>query len=95
MPVGSKVEKDARMDFRLRPDLKHRIEKAARISGRTVTDFAVAALIATADEVLERSRIVELSDRDRDLFLSILDKKAEPNKQLLRAARTHQKLIVE
>lgn len=88
-------EKDARMDFRLRPDLKDRIEKAASVSGKSVTDFAVSTLVETADDILERYHVAELSNRDRDLFLSILDQDAGPNEKLLRAAKTHEKLIVK
>lgn len=88
-------EKDARMDFRLRPDLKDRIEKAASISGKSVTDFAVSILVESADEILERYHVAELTNRDRDLFLSILDQEAMPNEKLLRAAKTHKKLIVK
>lgn len=88
-------EKDARLDFRIRPDLKDRIEKAANVSGRTVTDFAVSTLVDMADEVLERHNVAQLSNRDRDVFLRILDRDATPNAKLLRAGKTHKKLIVE
>ena len=95
MPTEMNREKDARMDFRLRPDLKERIEKAASVSGKSVTDFAVATLLETADEILERYHVAQLSNRDRDLFLAILDQDSKPNKKLLRAAKTHTKLIVK
>lgn len=88
-------EKDARMDFRLRPDLKDRIEKAASVSGKSVTDFAVSTLVETADDILERYHVAELSNRDRDMFLSILDQEAKPNEKLLRAAKTYEKLIIK
>jgi uncharacterized protein (DUF1778 family) len=88
-------EKEARLNFRLRSDIKDRIEKAASISGKSITDFAVAALVDTADAVLERHNSANLSDRDRDLFLAILDKKERVNKHLARAAKTHKKLIVK
>lgn len=88
-------EKDARMDFRLRPDLKDRIEKAASVSGKSVTDFAVSTLVETADDILERYHVAELSNRDRDMFLSILDQEVKPNEKLLRAAKTHEKLIIK
>jgi uncharacterized protein (DUF1778 family) len=91
-PAG---EKDARLNFRIRPDIKDRIEKAASISGKSVTDFAVAALSESADEVLEHFHVTELSNRDRDVFLAILDQKSKPNKQLKRAAKTHKRLILK
>lgn len=89
------IEKDARLNIRIRPDIKDRIEKAANISGKTLTDFAISALSETADQVLERHHVTELSDRDRDIFLRVLDQKSKPNALLIRAAKTHKKLIVE
>lgn len=89
------IEKDARLNIRIRPDIKDRIEKAASISGKSMTDFAVSALSETADEVLERYQVTELSNRDRDIFLSILDQKSEPNEFLRRAVKTHKRLIVK
>jgi uncharacterized protein (DUF1778 family) len=88
-------EKDARLNFRIRPDVKSRIERAASISGKSVTDFAVAALSDVADEVLQRHHDVELSDRDRDMFLAVIDRPSKPNRLLLRAAKTHKRLIVK
>lgn len=89
------IQKDARLNIRLRPDIKDRIEKAASLSGKTLTDFAISALSETADEVLERQHVTKLSDRDRDIFLRILDKKSKPNALLIRAAKTHKRLIVK
>ncbi len=95
MAASITKEKEARLNFRLRSDLKDRIEKAASVSGKSITDFAVAALIDTADEVLERHHTAKLSNRDRDLFLAILDRDVMPNQHLKRAAETHRKLISE
>ena len=89
------IEKDARLNIRVRPEIKDRIARAANISGQSVTDFAVRALSETADEILERNHVTELSDRDRDIFLRVLDEKAKPNELLIRAAKTHKRLIVE
>ena len=88
-------DRDARLNFRLRPDIKDRIEKAATVSGKSITDFAVATLSETADEILERHTQAQLSNRDRDIFLAMLDRADKPNAALKRAAKTHKKLIVK
>jgi uncharacterized protein (DUF1778 family) len=89
------IQKDARLNIRIRPDIKDRIEKAASISGKTITDFAVSALSETADEILDHYHVTELSNRDRDIFLNILDQKSKPNDLLVRAAKTHKRLIIK
>lgn len=89
------IQKDARLNIRVRSDIKDRIEKAANISGKTMTDFAVIALSEKADGVLEHYNATELSNRDRDIFLRILDQKSAPNELLVRAAKTHKRLIIK
>ncbi len=85
----------ARLNFRLPSDAKEKIERAAAASGLTVTDFAVHALVNTADEVLERQHTRQLSDRDRDVFLKLLDADPEPNEALIGAFQAHRELIAE
>ncbi|HEX5733378.1 MAG TPA: DUF1778 domain-containing protein [Blastocatellia bacterium] len=90
MAVSQKNQKsDARLDFRLNRQVKEVIEQAAAVSGQTVSDFAVSALYRTAKEVLEREQTTRLSNRDRDIFLAILDSDAKPNEALKRAARRY------
>ena len=81
----------ARINFRLPTDIKDVIERAALVSGQTMTDFAIQTLVRTAQEVLERQQTRTLSDRDRDIFLALLDDETEPNEALRSAfaARAH------
>lgn len=81
--------KTERMHFRLPPDIKQRVEKAALLSGQTLTDFAVSVLAHSADAILERHYITALSDRDRDIFLAMLDHPPAPNAALRQAAERY------
>lgn len=85
----------ARLHFRLPSEAKEKIERAAVASGLTVTDFAVHALLNTADEVLDRQHTRRLSDRDRDIFLAMLDADDQPNEALKSAFRAHRDLIAK
>lgn len=90
MAVSQKNQKsDARLDFRLNRQVKEVIEQAAAVSGQSVSDFAVSALYRTAREVLEREQATRLSNRDRDVFLAMLDSDAKPNEALKRAAKRY------
>ncbi|HXG65016.1 MAG TPA: DUF1778 domain-containing protein [Blastocatellia bacterium] len=86
-----KQRSDARLDFRLNQQVKEVIEQAAAVSGQSVSDFAVSVLYRTAKEVLENERNTRLSDRDRDIFLALLDSDAKPNEALKRAANRYKK----
>ena len=88
---------DARIEFRLPSQWKREIEQAAIIQNRSLTDFATAALTETARKVLAehaQHEHVELSNRDRDRFLAMLDASAAPNEALQAAARKHRQRIV-
>jgi len=85
----------SRLNFRLPSEVKEVIERAAAVSGLTVTDFAINALVNSANEVLEHHQMRTLSDRDRDLFLALLDADEEPNEALRGAVEAHKRLIAE
>lgn len=88
MKTVSQTE-NARMDFRVKQDQKSLIERAASVEGRTVTDFAIAALIKAAHETIERSTLTTLSTRDASAFLRMLDSDAAPNAALKAAAQRY------
>lgn len=82
--------KDARIDFRLPSDLKEVIEQAATLRGQSLSDFAVSTLVSSAHEVIQQSRVTELSNCDRDIFISVIDDAdAHPNEALIDAAREY------
>ena len=93
--VAIALKQDSRLNVRLKPDIKARIERAAVISGKTVTDFAIAALAEIANEVLDQDRETKLSENDSKIFLSMLENPPAPNNALRRAAESHKQLIVE
>jgi uncharacterized protein (DUF1778 family) len=83
---------DARLNFRLPAELKQTIEEAAARLGQSVSDFAVSTLVRNARDVIEQENITRLSNRDRDVFISLLDKKnVRPNNALAAAAGKYKK----
>jgi uncharacterized protein (DUF1778 family) len=79
------------MNFRLDRQHKALIEKAASTAGQSVTEFAVSHLIRDARTVLHEHEVTVLSDRDRHVFLSVLEADAEPNDALREAAKTYRR----
>lgn len=77
--------KTARLDFRLPEADKKLVEHAAALSGQRISEFALSILRQAAAEVRQQHERTKLTDRDRDLFLAILDNE-EPNESLRRAA---------
>ena len=84
----------SRLNFRLPVELKEKIERAAVVSGVTVTDFAISALVNSADNVLEKHQNRILSDRDRDIFLAMIENPPEPNEALKKAVQEYKKRVI-
>ena len=79
-------KQSARLNFRLQHGHKRLIEKAATSVGKTVSEFAVSALVESARAALDEARVAHLSDRDSAVFLKMLDHPPKPNAALMRAA---------
>jgi uncharacterized protein (DUF1778 family) len=85
---------EARLSLRLPADIKRVIEEAAATLGQSVSDFAVSTLVQTARSVLQQRNLTELTNRDRDLFLALLDDaEAKLNKPLTEAAKRYKQQL--
>ena len=83
---------DARLNFRLPSELKQIIEQAAAHTGQTVSDYAVSILVQNARRVIEEHDRTELTLRDREAFIKLLDDAtAKPNRALAAAARKYKR----
>ena len=55
----------------------------------SLTDFVVTSLLRVSEEVLQRQRMIHLSNRDRDLFLTALEADVRPNRASSWLATSH------
>ncbi|MCK5798126.1 MAG: DUF1778 domain-containing protein [Deltaproteobacteria bacterium] len=81
--------KEERIDLRTSREVKDLIQRAADLIGTTMSAFILHCSYDAAREALAQQASVVVSDRDRDLFLRLLDDPPAPNdalKQLLRDA---------
>ena len=85
---------DARINFRLSSELKKTIEDAAAEMGQSVSDFAISTLVRTARKILHDQQVTRLSERDRQLFVAMLDDElTKPNDALMKAAKRYKKQV--
>jgi uncharacterized protein (DUF1778 family) len=90
--MAPRIKTNARLNLRLQPDLKQVIEQAAAVTGQTISDFAISTLVQAARQVVEQRDVTELTTRDRDRFLALLDDtNRNPNKALKAAAARYRK----
>ena len=76
-----------RLEFRIRPESKDLIEQAAQLLGISVSEFANSRLVQLARQIIAEHNIIRLTNRDRDIFLAMLDADTEPNAALQKAFR--------
>lgn len=93
--IEKETTQAARLNFRLPTEIKERIENAALVSGVTVTDFAITALAERSEEVLEKHQMRKLSDRDRNIFLNLIENPPKPNDKLKKAVKEYRKRVIK
>ncbi len=85
---------EAKLNIRIPIQIKQTIEEAAAELGQSVNDYLASALAETARRIIHERDVTNLSNRDRDLFLALLDDTtAAPNKALTKAAKSYRKLV--
>ena len=81
--------KPARLEARLPSDAKAVIQRAADISGRSISDFVVSSALEAAKETIREHEVIVLSARDSMMFVEALLNAKGPNEALREAARRH------
>src|SRR3972149_2266387 len=84
-----KTEKMDRIDLRVTKEQKEVLARAAVLSGVSMSSFLVANALTEAKKIVAKSEVIVLSNRDRDLFYSILRQPPKPNKNLVKLLRNH------
>jgi uncharacterized protein (DUF1778 family) len=79
----------ARLEARISPDLKRRLEYAASLRGATLTEFVVQSAQEAAARTIRESEILTLSERARTAFAELLLHPPRPNRKALAAARRY------
>jgi uncharacterized protein (DUF1778 family) len=86
-----KTDKMDRIDLRDTKEQKEVLARAAVLSGVSMSSFLVTNALNEAKKVVSKSETIVLSNRDRDLFYSLLKNPPKPNKNLVRLMKNHRK----
>jgi len=83
-----------RLEARVSPETKALCEKAAKLEGRSLTDFLVTNVVEAAKRSIRENEFIELTQRDRTAFVTaLLSAAPAPNARLRKAAERHRQLI--
>ena len=88
--------KPERIEVRVCHEDKELFRKAAALSGRVnLTDFVVQALKDAAQKVIKEHKIIDLTQKDQDLFVKSLLEESQPSNRLIAATKRHNKIVKE
>jgi uncharacterized protein (DUF1778 family) len=90
--TASKTKRE-RLEARISPEQKALFQRAADLSGRSLTDFVVSSVQAAAEEAIERHQIIRLSARDSLIFAEAILNPPEPNENLRAAAARYREMF--
>ncbi len=93
MRSANAIARSERMEARLRPEQKIRIEQAARLKGISVSDFMVQNADEAAIRTIQESESWKLDTRDRNTFVDALLNAPEPSSRLRSAAQRCEECI--
>jgi uncharacterized protein (DUF1778 family) len=97
MPVSLKQQrhprKIARIEARLNPEQKRRIEYAARLKGTSLSDFMVLSADDAAARAIQEHEIWTLAGRDREVFVRALLKPPAPSARMKAAVKRYQRRL--
>jgi uncharacterized protein (DUF1778 family) len=65
--------KDKRIDLRLTQEQKELLERAAALKGISVSAYTLFHVLPAAKQDLDSHERLVLSERDRDLFMSVME----------------------
>ena len=82
-------KKIERVEARLNPEHKRRIEYAASLKGTSISDFMVSSADDAAVRAIEQHEVWTLTGRDREAFVKALLHPPAPSPRMRAAARRY------
>ena len=90
-PATTDKSRAARLEARISVEQKARLQQAAALSGRTLSEFVVASAQEAASRVIQEHETIRLSRSEQVAFVTALLKPPAPNARLRRAAALYRK----
>ena len=75
--MSSQTAKDTRIGMRIPSNIKETIEKAAGLSGKSLSSYAISILLEHAQRDIREYETLTLGNQERDRFLDLI---ADPPK---------------
>jgi uncharacterized protein (DUF1778 family) len=83
----------ARLEARISPDLKRRLEYAASLRGATLTEFVVQSAQEAAARTIRENTALTLSEQASRAFAELLLNPPRPNRKATAAAKRYKAML--
>ncbi len=83
--------KDSRIDLRVTQEQKELLERAASLKGVSLSAYTLFYLLPAAKQEVDSHERLVLSNRDRDLFMSVMENPPQLQGKLKSAIRNYRK----
>jgi len=93
--AATTVRKRERLEARITSEQKELLQRAADLSGKTLTDFVVESVEAAAEATVRERDVIRLSPRDYELFVEAVMNPQEPNEKLREAFERYRRFFGE
>jgi uncharacterized protein (DUF1778 family) len=88
------VRKIERIEARLNPEQKRRIEYAANLKGSSISEFLVSSADDAAARAIEQHEVWALTGRDREAFVKALLRPPAPGSRMRAAVRRYKRRVI-
>jgi uncharacterized protein (DUF1778 family) len=85
--------KNERITARVTEQVKDTLNTAADLMGATLNQFLIQAALEKAENIIEKDKIIYLSNKDAEIFFSALERPAKPNQKLKSAFKNYKEKI--
>ena len=87
------VVNNARITARVSEQIKETLMVAADLTGATLNQFLVQSALEKAENIIEKDKLIQLSNKDAHLFFDVLENPPEPNTKLKNAVKNYKASI--
>jgi uncharacterized protein (DUF1778 family) len=91
--IAADSTRGARLEARISPTQKTILQRAAALSGRTLSEFVVASAQQAASKVIEDHELIRLSRGEQTAFVKSLLTSPAPGSALLKAAAAYKRRL--
>ena len=83
------VVNNERITARVSEQIKQTLIAAADLTGATLNQFLVQSALEKAENIIEKDKLIHLSNKDAQLFFEMLENPPEPNTKLKKAVKNY------